>query len=144
MRYILLGFVAFLPLTAGCQMLGYKKTCGLHIEILCPPTIETSGTVMIQQGQPITGAHPMGQVSGPITEGQNLFAPAVPQMSPAPPLMNKLRIAPGVSTYDPCAPRTGISAEEWCRIMGQMQSVQGARPLPNPTPTVPAAGKEDK
>lgn len=120
MRRILFlaGLVA--PCIAGCMTPNCGSSWGFHAELLKAPTIKTENAVLLQQGAPVVAAHPMGNVSGPVTEGQNLFAPTQPPVVPAPPQLGRLKIYPGTAC-DPCQPRHGLTVEEWCKLMGEMQ-----------------------
>lgn len=121
-RFAMAGLFAC-SLLAGCALPGDKATCGFHVELIKPPTINTESPVLVQTGTPIVGAHPMGTVSGPVQEGQYLHGPAAPPMPAAPAAKTLMRMPIG-GVHAPCQPGGVLSVEDWCRIQTQMNGVK--------------------
>lgn len=109
--------------TLGCSLPGDKARCGFHFEVIKPPTINTESPVLVQTGQPIVGAHPMGTVSGPVQEGQFLHGPAQPTPTVPVPPRSMMRMPIG-GVCDPYRPGGVLTVEEWCRIQQQQQQVK--------------------
>jgi len=90
-------------------------SCGWHFEILKPPTLTIQTPVLVQGGQSVLGAHPVGAVAGPVTEGQFLHAPT-PSVAPTAPPMRRLdALRSRISGNDCGAPC--LSYDEWRALM---------------------------
>lgn len=121
MRKINACVVLSLLLTAGCAMPGDKATVGWEFHVLKPPTINTESPVLVQAAQTTVGAHPMGTVSGPVTDGAFNHAPTAPSQPMPKASARRYQVIPAEIDSD-CAPRGALTCDEWMKIMSQMQS----------------------
>jgi hypothetical protein len=124
MRKIVAAVVAgTVCLFSGCSMPWERNHCGFHFEILKPPTIDTNTPVLIQNGGQQVTAHPMGTSAGPVTEGQFLHGVPAPMMMPNARPEQRLRLM-GPNIASGCEQPRGMSAEEWCKIMNEMNRMR--------------------
>lgn len=113
MRKLLLVVPVVLVCLSGCSLPWEKRHCGLDVHFIMPASIETNGTVLIQGNSGSIEAHPMGTVTGPISDGSFNAAPTKPAVPPAP-MPNK-----ALSVGD-CGPQAGpprLSCDEWMNMM---------------------------
>lgn len=79
---------------AGCANDGgCHRSCGWRFEVVKPPIVTTTTPILIQSSSGQFGAHPMGSLAGPVTEGSATHAPAMPM--PAGPLVPPASPPPG-------------------------------------------------
>jgi len=114
-------------LMTGCQLPGDRARCGFTFSIVKPPTVNTESPVLIQTGAPIVGAHPMGNVAGPVQEGQFLHGPAMPPATVPQVPKTMLRMPIG-GIHAPCKEGGYLTVEEWCAIQRATNATPPAMP----------------
>lgn len=100
MRKILTLAVLSVTCLSGCGLMGDKRRCGIHFEVLCPPIVETTTPVLVQNGGQQVTAHPMGTLAGPVTEGRSIHAPVVPNQT----IPQAMPSRQGVTQWGDCGP----------------------------------------
>lgn len=87
----------------------------MHVEFLLPPAINTEGQILIQSAGPALSAHPLGNVAGPVTEGQFRQSPA----QPIQPMPMGVPVPPRSALIGDCIPSgypSRLTVEEWIRL----------------------------
>jgi hypothetical protein len=89
---------------AGCTTSACRTHDGLLVQYIKPPTVEVTTPILVQGGNGMLSAHPMGASAGPVVGGQfeqgAALTPTV--ISQAPPVRVTPRMAaPPCSTPEP-------------------------------------------
>jgi len=102
-------------------MMGAKRCCGVHFEVLLPPVLDTSTPVLITHQGGTVGSHPMGTLAGPVIEGRSVTQPVGPMPPMAVPMQMPPRIISNPCLND-CNYTQKFTAEEWMKLQRDLTS----------------------